>query len=151
MRVLAIIEVAPNSSIDVIRAELENELREAWRLYSSGVLREAYATDPPTRVVFVLEAQDMTRAEEILSGLPLIASGLMRASLVELRPFTNWSALRVRAPGRGGKRAGSAFETSARSFSSRLPRDVRFAETYHGRADVSNWPPTDPQRAIALT
>ena len=93
MRVLAIIEVAPNSSIDVIRAELENELREAWRLYSSGVLREAYATDAPTRVVFALEAQDMTRAEQSLRGLPLIASGLMRVSLVELRPFTNWSAL----------------------------------------------------------
>jgi len=93
MKVLAIIDVAPNASIDVIRAELKKELREAWRLYGSGMLREAYATDVPTRVVFVLEAQDMPHAEEGLRGLPLVASGLMRASLVELRPFTNWSAL----------------------------------------------------------
>jgi hypothetical protein len=93
MKVLAIIDVAPNASIDVIRAELKKELRGAWRLYGSGMLREAYATDVPTRVVFVLEAQDITHAEEGLRSLPLVACGLMRASLVELRPFTNWSAL----------------------------------------------------------
>jgi len=93
MKVLAIIDVTPNASIEVIRGELKNELREAWRLYGSGLLREAYATDAPTRVVFLLEAQDVTHAEQGLRSLPLIARGLMRASLVELRPFTNWSAL----------------------------------------------------------
>ena len=93
MKVLAIIDMAPNASIDVIRGELKKELREAWRLYGSGVLREAYATDVPTRVVFLLEAQDIAHAEEGLRALPLVASGLMHASLVELRPFTNWSAL----------------------------------------------------------
>jgi hypothetical protein len=36
MKVLAILEVAPDASIDVIRGELKNELREAWRLYGSG-------------------------------------------------------------------------------------------------------------------
>ena len=57
------------------------------------VLREAYATAVPTRVVFVLEADGVARAEELLRKLPLIASGHLRFDLVELRPFVNWSLL----------------------------------------------------------
>jgi hypothetical protein len=97
MKVLASIDAAPNASIDVIRGELKNELREAWRLYGCGILREAYATDVPTRVVFLLEAQNIPHAGEGLRALPLVASGLTLASLVELRPFTNWSAFFVAA------------------------------------------------------
>jgi hypothetical protein len=61
-----------------------------------GVLREAYATAVPTRVIFVLEADDVARAEEHLRKLPLIAAGLLHFELVELRPFVNWSMLFAR-------------------------------------------------------
>jgi hypothetical protein len=57
------------------------------------VLREAYATASPTRVVFVLEAESAAAAEAHLRPLPMVASGLMTIQYVELRPFVNWSAL----------------------------------------------------------
>jgi hypothetical protein len=96
MKILALIEVAPGANMDTLRAELTDELKGSWALFSSGVLREAYATATPTRVVFVLEAEDAASAEAHLRTLPLVARGLMRFELVELRPFVNWSALFAR-------------------------------------------------------
>jgi hypothetical protein len=96
MKILAIIDIAAGADITKIRAELPRELAGSWALFSSGVLREAYATATPTRVVFVLEAEDVARAEAQLQTLPLIAAGLLHFELVELRPFVNWSALFAR-------------------------------------------------------
>jgi hypothetical protein len=93
MKLLAIIDLAPDASADEVRRELPNELKGSWDLFAKGVLREAYQTETPTRVVFILEAADMTDAEEQLEGLPLVAKGAMRVGLIELRPFTNWSRL----------------------------------------------------------
>ena len=55
-----------------MRRELPGELKGSWDLFAKGVLREAYQTDTPTRVVFILEAADMTDAEEQLERLSLI-------------------------------------------------------------------------------
>ena len=79
--------------MESIRNELASEIKESWALFASGMLREAYATAAPTQVVFVLEADDVSRAEEHLRKLPLIAAGLFRLELVELRPLVNWSML----------------------------------------------------------
>jgi len=93
MKVLAIIDVAASAHLDDIRPKLADELRGSWALFSSGVLREAYATTVPSRVVFILETEDVAHAEAHLHALPLIASGSLRVQLVELRPFVNWSLL----------------------------------------------------------
>jgi hypothetical protein len=93
MKLLAIIDVVPDANMDRIRSELLTEVKAAWSLFGKGVLREAYATDAPTRVVFVLEAADAREAHERLRALPLIAAGLLRPEVVELRPFVNWSML----------------------------------------------------------
>jgi hypothetical protein len=93
MKLLAIIDVAPSAAMDVVRNELANELKQSWSLFVSGVLREAYATASPTRLIFVLEAESVAHAGEQLRGLPLIAAGHFRFELIELRPFVNWSIL----------------------------------------------------------
>jgi hypothetical protein len=93
MKVLAMIDVAASARMDDIRPKLADELRGSWALFSSGVLREAYATSVPTRVVFVLETEDVAHAEAHLRTLPLIANGSLGVQLVELRPFANWELL----------------------------------------------------------
>ncbi len=93
MKVLALIDVAPGADIAKIRAELADELKGSWSLFSAGVLREAYATENPARVVFVLEAADREAARAALDTLPLVAAGAFAVELVELRPFVNWSLL----------------------------------------------------------
>ena len=99
MKILAIIDVAPGASMESIRAEIKNEIMGSWKLFSSGVLREAYSTATPSRVVFILEADDVARARAHLCDLPLVTAGLLSLELVELRPFTNWSML-FSGPGR---------------------------------------------------
>jgi hypothetical protein len=93
MEILAIIDVAQDADMEAIRAELPNELKGSWDLFANGVLREAYLTEKPTRVVFVLEAHDRAAAEAHLRTLPLVASGAMQVRTMELRPFTNWSKM----------------------------------------------------------
>jgi len=96
MKVLAIIDVAHGAPVESVRAELATELRGSWMLFETGILREAYATTSPTRVVFVLEADDSATALEHLHKLPLVAAGHLHVELVELRPFVNWSVLFAR-------------------------------------------------------
>ncbi len=93
MKLLALIDVAPSADMDRVRASLPEELRASWALFSAGTLREAYATSKPSRVVFVLEAASVFEARARLDMLPLVAAGLLRCEVVELRPFTNWSML----------------------------------------------------------
>ncbi len=93
MQILANITVAPDAVLDSIRARLVDELKASWALYKSGHLRQAYATQAPTRVVFMLEAQDLAQAAQILGELPLVADGCFTVDLTELRPFGNWSRL----------------------------------------------------------
>jgi hypothetical protein len=96
MKVLAIIDVAPGANMAELRKALPEEIKGSWGLFASGVLREAYATASPTRVVFVLEAESVAAAEAHLRPLPMVAAGLMKIEYVELRPFVNWSALFAR-------------------------------------------------------
>ena len=91
MKILAIIDVTPGASMERIRAEIKSEITGSWKLFSSGVLREAYSTSTPSRVIFVLEADDLKRATAHLRELTLVATGLLSVELVELRPFVNWS------------------------------------------------------------
>ena len=79
--------------MESIRAEIKNEIMGSWKLFSSGVLREAYSTATPSRVVFILEADDIARARAHLRELPRVAAGLLSLELMELRPFVNWSML----------------------------------------------------------
>jgi len=93
VKILAILTLKPEISLPVIRAQLAEELRGSWALYSSGLVREVYATERPTRVVFVLEAADVPSATERLGVLPLVAAGMFHVESIELRPFVNWSML----------------------------------------------------------
>jgi hypothetical protein len=93
MKVLVTLSLMPGAKLDSVRAELADELKGSWALYASGVLREVYATEEPTRVVFVMEADDVAAAKRLLAPLPLVAAGMFRMEFVELRPFLNWSML----------------------------------------------------------
>jgi hypothetical protein len=93
MKVLAMLTLVPEAKLETVRMELSAELRGSWALYSSGVLREIYATEDSRRVVFVLEADNAAAAKRLLESLPLVAAGMFDMELAELRPFVNWSML----------------------------------------------------------
>ncbi len=93
MKIMALIDVVPGADLQSVRAGLDKELRASWTLYTSGVLREAYTTTSPSRVVFILEADDEDAARGHLARMPLVIGGLLRIELMELKPFANWSLL----------------------------------------------------------
>jgi hypothetical protein len=93
MKIMAIVDLARDANMQKVRDEITREVQGSWKLFSSGVLREAYATGAPTRVVFVLEAESVAEADAHLRQLPMVAQGLMQVELIELRPFVNWSML----------------------------------------------------------
>ncbi len=93
MKILAVVTLKPDASLSAVRAQLVDELRGSWALYSSGLLREVYATESPTRVVFILETADAGAAADSLNRLPLVAAGMFHVETMELRPFVNWAAL----------------------------------------------------------
>ena len=102
MKILAMVEVAEGADRTRLRADLATELEGSWALFAAGVLREAYATEEPGRVVFVLDTPDREAAARALDSLPRVAAGLFRVELVELRPFVNWSLLFAPARGPAG-------------------------------------------------
>ena len=93
MKVLALVSLKPGVALEQVRPELQAELQGSWALYLNGVVREAYLTELPTRVVFVLEAANVETAAVELQKLPLVAKGLFDLHLHELRPFANWAML----------------------------------------------------------
>jgi len=93
MKILAIIDVVAGARMDEVRASLVDELKGSWNLFSAGIVREAYATETPTRVVFVMEAASVEDAKAHLAPLPLVAAGHVRTEFVELMPFVNWQLL----------------------------------------------------------
>jgi len=101
MKILALVSLKKGIPMEQVRPELQAELQGSWRLYLSGVLREAYLTETATAVVFVLEAADQGSAAVQLQKLPLVAKGLFDLQLHELRPFANWAMLPM-APGPAG-------------------------------------------------
>ena len=90
---LAILTLKPDANPDAVRSEIAHEIRGSWTLYASGTLREVYATELPTRVVFVMEAANVADAEHHLQPLPLVQAGMFQIEFLELRPFANWSTL----------------------------------------------------------
>ncbi len=95
MKILAVVSLKKGVALEQVRPELQAELEGCWRLYVNAVLREAYLTESPTTVVFVLETPDLAEAAVELQKLPLVAKGLFDLQLHELRPFANWAMLPV--------------------------------------------------------
>jgi hypothetical protein len=93
MKVLAVVNLAASANLSDVQRLLGDELRESWKLYAENIIREAYITDHPARVVFVLEAADLAAAEAQLRTLPLVSQGYFTLQLMELRTFANWARL----------------------------------------------------------
>ena len=93
MKVLAIIGLSETADRSQVVGRLNEELQESWELFAGGVIREAYMTDDPSRVAFVLETTDLAAAETALRRRPLVRGGQFAFQLIELRPFSNWARL----------------------------------------------------------
>lgn len=71
---------------------LKEEARAVFELQQKDILREIYF-DENHCAVLILECNDKTEAEKVLSELPLVKSGFIRFDIKELHPYTGFLRL----------------------------------------------------------
>lgn len=92
MKILAIEKDNDSSTGQVDRELLEQEAREVYTLYQQGIIREMYFNQQH-EAVLLLECENAGSAEELLARLPLVASGMIRFEITELKPYTGFERL----------------------------------------------------------
>jgi muconolactone delta-isomerase len=92
MKILAIEtelkKLSANSDKEILKAEAHAVLE----LQQKDVLREIYF-DENHCAVLMLECNDKSEAEKILSELPLVKGGFISFEIKELHPYTGFSRL----------------------------------------------------------
>jgi hypothetical protein len=93
MKILAIEHETTGAAAEDFAPLLEDEARQVWNLYQAGVIREIYFQQERNDAVLVLEYANLAEAEETLSGLPLVAAGLIWFELIGLRAYPGFERL----------------------------------------------------------
>lgn len=70
-----------------MRTHLKAEMRAAWELYASGVVREMYSRADRPGAVFIIECDSVYDARNALDSLPLVKQGLVDYEIIPLGPF----------------------------------------------------------------
>jgi hypothetical protein len=80
--------------MEKIQPHLEAEVRQAWKLYKDGPVREMYnCQDRRLGVVFVLECAGVEDAREALGELPFVREKFIDFDYVPLGPFPYFETL----------------------------------------------------------
>ena len=94
MKILAIAKVDPRTTVEAIKPHLEAEVKQAWKLYKEGTVREMYSCpDRRLGVVFVLECGSVEEARKALDELPFVREKLIDFETIVLGPFSYFEML----------------------------------------------------------
>jgi hypothetical protein len=94
MKILAIAKVDPQTTPEKIKPFLEAEVKQAWKLYREGPVREMYSCpDRRLGVVFVLECGSADEAKKSLDELPFVREKFIDFELIPLGPFSYFEML----------------------------------------------------------
>ena len=92
MKILAIEKELENTDWTFRKEILEKEAHQVYQLYLSDHLREIYFNDLNCAVL-ILECQNIAKAEELLSTLPLVAKKLIKFEIMHLKPYTGFERI----------------------------------------------------------
>ena len=93
MKILAMEKELPGISAERFQPYLKDEARRVWELYRAGAIRELYFRADRHEAVFVLECEDESEGQRILSALPLVQAGLIIFEVIPLAPYPGFSRL----------------------------------------------------------
>jgi muconolactone delta-isomerase len=93
MKIMAIEKELPGATSEQFQMHLDDEALEVWRLYQAGVIRELYFRADHNTAVLVLECEDVTQAETLLTALPLVKAGLISFEVLPLQPYPGFARL----------------------------------------------------------
>ena len=92
MKILAIETELKKLSTNSDKEILKDEARAVLYLQQKDILREIHF-DENHCAVLILECNDKTEADKILSDLPLVKNGFIQFEIKELQPYTGFSRL----------------------------------------------------------
>ena len=94
MKVLAIGHPRSGVRWEDIAPYVGEQARSVWERYESDQVREFYLrADHQPGVVFVLECDDVTEAEQLISMLPISEADLLDFEVIPLRPYMGFREL----------------------------------------------------------
>ena len=93
MKILALEKELPGASAEAFQPLLKNEARNIWELQQSGKLREIYFHAEQHSAVLVLECSSVQEARQLLSNLPLVATGLIEFEIIPLAAYDGFERL----------------------------------------------------------
>jgi len=93
MKILAIEKEIDGITPKLIQPYLEDEARQVWELYKSGIVREIYFGKEDHCAVIILECSSIEEAEEYLSALPLVKEKLISFELKTLLPYDGFERI----------------------------------------------------------
>jgi hypothetical protein len=94
MKILAIAKVDPHTTLETIQPLLAAEVKQAWKLYAEGTLREMYTCqDRRLGVVFMLECSGVDAARKALADLPFVREKWIDFELISLGPFSHFAMM----------------------------------------------------------
>ncbi|WP_432377385.1 superoxide dismutase [Duganella sp. P38] len=93
MKLLCLDIPQPGVTPDQYRPHLLDEVRYAWELHRTGIIREIYARQDRPGVAIVVECASPAAAREAMAAFPLVTQGLIDWEIIPLGVFTGWEAL----------------------------------------------------------
>lgn len=98
MRILAIERELPVPMHQNLHELLHEEAAVVWDLQKSGIIRDIWFTTADRRAVIMLECPGVAEAREHLNALPLVRTGLIDFTLLELRSYDGFERLFATGP-----------------------------------------------------
>ena len=93
MKILALEQELPGSTLEGFHQYAREEARKAWELHQAGWIRELYFRVDRDEAVLVLECANVAQAQEILAELPLVREGLITFELIALKTYNGFERL----------------------------------------------------------
>ncbi len=94
MIILAMEHESPDAGkSDYTRSILDKEARAVWQYQQEGFVRQIFFRDDRNAAVLILEAASVEQAQEQLSVLPLVQSGLINFELIPLKAYPGFERL----------------------------------------------------------
>ncbi|HVP20430.1 MAG TPA: muconolactone Delta-isomerase family protein [Anaerolineaceae bacterium] len=93
MKILALEKELPDLTPDAFKSFAEEEAREAWALYQTGIIRELYFHADQQSAVLVLECESVEEARSILASLPFVRERLITFEIIPLKAYPGFARL----------------------------------------------------------
>ena len=93
MQFLVIARVLEGVSMEQISPLVKLEVAKVWEYYASDVVRSIYYIADMSGAVLMLEAENLSAAQEIVAQFPMAQNNVLNFEILPLKAYTGLEAL----------------------------------------------------------